>query len=596
MQNEDLCALIAATKSGAMSRRTFIGRLAALGISAPLAGMVLANHGVAFAQPASAYKPTKAGGGGPLKILQWQGPTLLNPHLSSGSKDWHASNVFYEPLAGWDSDGNLVPILAERIPSLDNGDLAADARSVIWRLKKGVRWHDGMPFTADDCVFNWEYASDPATSAYSISAYRDITVEKLDDHAIRIVFAKPTPFWADAFVGSRGMILPRHLFERYKGAKAREAPNNLKPVGTGPYLFVDFKPGDLLLGRINPTYHVPERPHFDTIEIKGGGDAVSAARAVLQTGDYDFVYNMQVEEAILQRLEAAGKGRVEVVPSGHIEHIQINFADPWTEIDGERSSPKSRHPILADKAVRQALALLLDRNTIARVVYGRDATATANFVNTPARYASKATSWEFSIDKANALLDAAGWKRGADGVREKDGRRLKFVFQSAANSLRQKTQAVFKQSCDKAGISLELKSVDSSVFFSSDAGNPDTFGHFYADLQMYTSPVTQPDPALFMQQFLPDQVSHKGNRWQNRNITRWVSPEYEATYRAAETELDPAKRRDLLIRLNDLVIDDVVVIPVIIRRILAGSKAKLVAPMSPWDTYVWNLSAWYLDG
>jgi len=595
MQEDELRRLVDATRCSRISRRAFVQRMVAAGISAPIAGMILAHNGVAFAQPINAYKPTKAGGGGTLKVLQWQGPTLLNPHLSSGSKDWHASNVFYEPLAGWDMEGNLVPILAEVVPSLENGGVAKDLTSVTWKLKKNVKWHDGTPFTADDCVFNWEYASNPATSAYSISAYRNTRVEKLDPYTVRISFEKPTPFWADAFVGSRGMIIPKHLFEAYQGAKAREAPNNLKPVGTGPYIFVEFKPGDLLLGKINPSYHVVNRPHFDAIEIKGGGDAVSAARAVLQTGDYDFVYNMQVEEAILKRLEAAGRGKVEVVPSGHIEHIQVNFADPWTEVDGERASPARKHPILGDKAVRQALNLLLDRETLQKVVYGRDATATANFVNAPPRYVSKKNSWEFNIEKASALLDGAGWKRGADGIREKDGKRMKFVFQTAANSLRQKTQAVFKQACEKVGISLELKSVDSSVFFSSDPGNPDTFGHFYADLQMYTSPVTQPDPALFMQQFLPEQVSHKGNKWQNRNVTRWVSKDFEEAFKAAESEVDPVKRTALLIKLNDLVIEDVVVIPVIVRRILAGMKKNLVAPMSPWDTYVWDLSGWYLE-
>ena len=104
------------------------------------------------------------------------------------------------------------------------------------------------------------------------------------------------------------MVIPKHLFEQYKGANSREAPANLAPVGTGPYLFVDFKPGDLVQGKINPNYHMPNRPYFDAIEMKGGGDAVSAARAVLQTGEYDFAWNMQVEDEILKRLEDGRQG------------------------------------------------------------------------------------------------------------------------------------------------------------------------------------------------------------------------------------------------------------------------------------------------
>src|SRR5689334_16100510 len=127
-------------------------------------------------------------------------------------------------------------------------------------------------------------------------------------------------FWARAFVGPLGMVLPKHLFEPYKGARSPEAPANLAPIGTGPYLFVGFKPGDLLQGRLNPNYHVENRPHFDTLEMKGGGDAVSAARAVLRTGEYDVAFDMAVEDAILKRLETGGKGRAVITPTGSGEH------------------------------------------------------------------------------------------------------------------------------------------------------------------------------------------------------------------------------------------------------------------------------------
>ena len=194
------------------------------------------------------------------------------------------------------------------------------------------------------------------------------------------------------------------------------------------------------------------RPHFDAIEMKGGGDAVSAARAVLQTGEFDYAWNMQVEDEILTRLEKGGKGRVIISHGGNIEHIQLNSTDPWTEVDGERSSLKTTHPILSDPAVRQALALLIDRDSIQKHIYGRTGAATANFVNNPARFASKTTKCEFNVDKANQILDAAGWKKGADGIRAKDGKKLKFVFQTSINAPRQKTQAIVKQACQKAGI------------------------------------------------------------------------------------------------------------------------------------------------
>ncbi len=595
MDERELRELIAQVKLGRMSRRSFVQTMVGLGLTAPLATQMLAYSGVALAQPASAYKPTRRGGGGALKLLWWQGATLLNPHFAVGTKDQEGSRIFYEPLAAWDAGGNLIPILAAETPSVQNGGLSRDGTSVTWKLKRDVQWHDGKPFSADDVMFNWEYAADPATASVWIGSYKDIKVDKLDSHTVKVTFQKPTPYWADPFVGTRGMIIPKHLFGPYAGAKSREAPANLRPVGTGPYVFVDFKPGDMVRGQLNPNYHLPNRPHFDTIEMKGGGDAVSAARAVLQTGEFDYAWNMQVEDEILLRLEESGKGRSEITPGANIEHIQLNNTDPWTEVDGERSSAKTKHPLLSDPAVRRALSMLVDRASVQKHIYGRTGLATSNFLNNPERFRSKNTTWEFNVDKANQLLDAAGWKRGSDGIRVKDGRKLKLVYQSSINAPRQKTQAIVKQACQKAGIDVEIKAVTASVYFSSDVANPDTYTKFYCDIQMYTTTMPQPDPGLFMDQFVSWQIAGKDNKWQGRNITRWRNDEYDKAYRAAEGEIDPVKRAALFVRMNDLVIENQVVIPVAYRPRVSAVSHKLRAPLSGWDNDLWNLRDWYKD-
>jgi peptide/nickel transport system substrate-binding protein len=564
-----------------------------LGLTAPMAAQMLSYAGMAHAQGPSTYKPTRRGGGGALKMLWWQGATLLNPHFAVGTKDQEGSRIFYEPLGAWDQDGNLIPMLAAEAPSLQNGGVARDGKSVTWKLKQGVQWHDGKPFTADDVVFTWEYASDPAAATVTIGTYKDIKVEKLDTYTVRVHFQKPTPFWGDPFCSTRGMIIPKHLFEDFRGAKSRDAPTNLKPVGTGPYRFVDFKPGDMVRGQLNPTYHMPNRPHFDTIEMKGGGEAISAARAVLQTGEFDYGWNIQVEDEILKRLEDGGKGSAAITPGANIEHIGINNTDPWKDVGGERSHAKTPHPVLTDKAVRQALNLLVDRAGTQQHIYGRTGVATANFLNNPERFRSRNTKFEFNVEKANALLDAAGWKRGPDGIRAKDGKKLKFVFQTSINAPRQKTQQIVKQACQKAGIDLELKAVTASVYFSSDVANPDTYTKFYCDLQMYTTTMTQPDPEVFMDQFCSWQVATKENKWQGRNINRWVNDEYDKAWRAAENELDPVKRAALFIRMNDLIVADQAVIPVVYRPRVSVVSHRLKASLSGWDNDLWNLRDWY---
>jgi peptide/nickel transport system substrate-binding protein len=596
MDERQLRAMIADVKDGKLSRRAFVQRMVAIGLTAPLAAQMLASSGVkAQTRSEFEYKPTKRGGGGALKVLWWQGATLLNPHFAVGTKDQEGSRIFYEPLAGWDPDGELVPMLAAEIPSRENGGLAADGKSVTWKLKRGVQWHDGKPFTADDVLFNYQYAKDPATAAVTVGSYQDVEVDKLDDYTVRVRFQKPTPFWADAFVGTRGMLLPKHLFADYIGAKSRDAPANLKPVGTGPYKFVDFKPGDMVRGEINTNYHLPNRPYFDSIEMKGGGDAISAARAVIQTGEYDYAWNMQVEDEILLRLEKGGKGRAEITAGGNIEHIQLNNTDPWTEVDGERSSAKTKHPLFSDPAVREAMGLLVDRAAVQEHIYGRTGVATGNFLNNPSKFISKNLKWEFNVEKANQVLEAAGWKKGPDGIRAKDGKKLKLVYQTSINTPRQKNQAIVKQACQKVGIDVELKSVTASVFFSSDVANPDTYTKFYCDIQMYTTTMTQPDPELFMNQFASWEVATKENKWQGRNITRYSSEEYDKTYRAAQGELDPVKRAALFIAMNDMVCKNNVVVPVVYRPRVAAISSKLRAPISGWDNDFWNLRDWYRE-
>ena len=590
-REQELRQMIEDVRQGQLPRRSFIQHLVGLGLTAPMASMLLMNAGLAQAQTIP-YKPTKRGGGGTLRVLYWQAAVHLNPHYAGGTKDQDASRIFYEPLAGYDDSGNLIPQLAAEIPSKANGGLSTDGKSVIWKLKKGVTWHDGKPFTADDVVFTAAYAGDPAASMVTVATYKDITVTKLDAHTVRIDYPKPTPFWAEAMVGVTGLILPKHVFEPFMGAKSRDNPANTKPVGTGPYKIVDFKPGDTLRAEAYAGYHIANQPFFDALEVKGGGDATSAARAVLQTAEYDVGWNLAVEDEILKRLEAAGKGKMEFKAGSDIEFVALNVTDPWNEVDGERASAKSKHPAFSDKVVRDAMSLLIDRKGIQEVIYGRGAVATSNFLNNPPRFRSNNTKYEFNIDKAIALLEGAGWKKGADGIRAKGNVKLKFVYQTSVSGPRQKCQAIIKDACTKAGIDLELKSVVASVFFGGDFANPDTYQKFWTDMQMFTTTMTQPDPQYFMEQFTSSQHSQKANKWASRNLVRWTNKDYDDTFAAAQVELDPVKRAAMFIKLNDLVVNDGYVIPLFARPRPVGVVNKMTIHSSAWDSLTWAIGYW----
>jgi peptide/nickel transport system substrate-binding protein len=584
--------LIGDVQAGRVGRRQFVRAMVGLGLTAPMAADMLTAGGVSAGPQSEAFAPARRGGGGNLRILMWDAPTFLHPHFGRGLRDFTASRIFYEPLAVAAADGSFVPVLADEMPSRANGGVARDGLWVVWRLKRNAAWHDGTPFTADDVIFNWEFAADPATAASSRAAYDEIArVDKLDSHTVKVVFKRPQPFWTRAFAGDG--LLPRHVFERHKGAGAREALGTVKAVGTGPYRVVDFKPGDAIAAELNPHYHLANRPFFDRLEVKGGGDAVSAARAVLQTGEYDFGHYILAEEDVLRRVEGGTRGKLLTVPGSGVSHIQCNQSDPWRPVEAERSSAGFAHPCLGEAVVRTAVSLLVDRASIQEHLVGRNGQITANFLNAPERFRSTATSWEFNVDKAGQLLGEAGWVRGPDGVRVKNGRRLKLVFQAAVSPSVQKVQMVVKQAAAAAGIELEVKAVPSSVFFSSDPGSPDTNVRFLADLQMYTV-FTGLDPQLFMAQFVSWEIPSRENKWTGRNLTRWRNEEYDRLWRQAETELDPVKRAALFIRMNDLVVRTSVVIPVTWRNTVHAVSNQLggVEP-NGWDSIFGRIAYWH---
>ncbi|MEM7761878.1 MAG: peptide ABC transporter substrate-binding protein [Cyanobacteria bacterium P01_A01_bin.40] len=531
-----------------------------------------------------------------LKLLYWQAPTILNPHLSTGFKDAEASRISLEPLASFDNEANLIPVLAESIPTMDNGGVAKDGKSVTWKLKQNIKWSDGEPFTAEDVVFTYNFLSNPEVGAVSAGTYEVVaSVEAIDDYTVKVNFKEVNPAWSLVFVGGEGMILPQHIYQSFNGGNARSAPANLKPIGTGAYRVVDFRPGDTVIYEPNPEFRQREQLGFERIELKGGGDATSAARAVLQTGDADFAYNLQVEAPVLDKLAAAGQGKVVSNYGALMERLIINHSDPnQVAPSGERSSVDFPHPFFSDRTVRQALALAVDRDTIAEQLYGVTGKATPNFLVAPPEYASANTSYEYNPQLAQQLLDQAGWQdSNGNGTRDKDGIEMQLVFQTSVNPLRQKTQAVIKQGLQSIGVGVELKSIDPSVYFSSDSSNTDTVERFYADLQMFTTGNTSPDPAAYMNFATCAQIPQQANNWSGDNNSRYCNPEYDRLWQAASQELDPEKRQQLLIEMNDLLIENTVVIPLVHRAdVMAFGNSLTGYEPTAWDMRTWDIMNW----
>ncbi|HMM43589.1 MAG TPA: peptide ABC transporter substrate-binding protein, partial [Thermomicrobiales bacterium] len=537
-----------------------------------------------------------------LRLLVWQAPTIFNTHFSQGDKDGLAARLILEPLVNLNSDGSLQPVLAAEVPSLENGGVAADGMSVTWKLKPDVVWSDGEPFTAEDVEFTWQYATNPDVAATTFATYDVISeVEVVDEHTITFKFAEPNPAWFTSFAGSfNGAVLPKHILADVLGPEARNAPFNLNPVGTGPYKVKEFRPGDTVLYEINENFREPDKPFFPEVELKGGGDATAAARAVLQSGETDYSWNLQIEKAVAEQMAASASTGVLVATKGNsVEQLLLNFADPNTEVDGARSEPTTEHPIFKDKQVRDAIRISSDRETIATQLYGEAGTASPNTLVAPTSFDSPNTSMEYDLEKAAALLDEAGWILDGN-TRKKDGKELALSYMTTVNPVRQKTQEILKQSWEQIGMSIELRAIDAGVFFSSDAGNPDTISHFYADIGMFTNGPVSPYPLDYMSGFKSNEpetdIAQKSNSWSGNNYNRWVNEDFNKLWLQAKTELDPDTQAELFIGMNDLVVNEVVRIGLVHRNGLTGFSNRLKGHVdSSWEMEVYDIENWYAE-
>lgn len=601
-------------KSGALSRRAFIERATALGMGAGVA-MYCANAVTAQtpspqASPGAGTIPDggtdgqERGAGGELKILQWQAPSQLNGLTATGDKDNLASGPVMESLLIRLPDGTLAPNLVTAVPSLENGALAEDLTSVTYTLTDGLLWSDGEPVTSADVEFTVKWAQTGENGAINKSIYDLITgVEVVDDTTITLSYDQPNPSWADSFTGQgSGAVLPKHVLDG--ASKDQLDAFRAKPIGTGPYKVDNFVANDRVTYVVNENYRFPNKPYFNKVTLKGGGDANAAARATVQTGEYDFAWNLAVEPDVAKEMESDdSKGIFLVSPGLGVERINFNFSDPNKEVDGQRSEMNTPNPKLSDKAVRQAFTIGVDRELIAnKFFFGGDAEpAVANILSGIPALESPNTTLEFDQEKAAKLLDDAGWTMDGD-VRKKDGVELSLVLYTTVSAVRQKIQAVVKSNLEKIGFKIDLQQIDSAVFFDGAAGNDQNNTHFYQDTNLYQSSVTAPPPVAYMVRWYSGgkdrhEVAQKSNQWTGRNIQRYINDDYDAVYEQAMVESDPEKSADLFIQMNDILYNDYAVMPLARGGKKTGISRRLnqdTIAMSSFEFDYWNIANWNL--
>jgi peptide/nickel transport system substrate-binding protein len=567
--------------------------------------------------PAAAATPAPTswrGQGGMLRIAIPKAPESLNSHQTDWAWDGDAARLILEPLAAIGPDGSPIPVLAAEIPTIANGGVAKDFMSVTWKLKQGITWSDGSAFTASDVVFTYQYCANEQTACSDSYAFAEAAkVEALDPATVKITWRRPTPYPYRMFAGLNGAILQKQQFGACVGARAKSDPAcqraNRAPIGTGPYKLRAFNSsdGDVVVYDINEHYRDPNRPFFREVRITVISDYIAAARAVFESGTADFApYLVPVDAAILKPLIEIGKGEWLVAPTSFVERLVLNRANPDPALGDKRSEPDQPHPFLSDPRVRRALALAIDRQAIAEQVYrmGLPMSPSCEMVVTEPYIAPRAIyggrhRCDPDIEGARKLLDAAGWTTGADGIRRKHGVRMTIVYQTSilpqAPPVRQKVQELVKAAWEQLGIEVQTKGVNYQAFFSDDANNPETVYHFYADVEEFANGYDYPDPANYLCGWSSDQIARKSNNWSGSNLERFASAEYDLLCARLSVETDPAKRRELVLRMNDILVEDVVVIPLgTSGGNLAAAYARRISgiDIDPWDSVMWNIADW----
>jgi peptide/nickel transport system substrate-binding protein len=487
------------------------------------------------------------------------------------------------------------------VPSVENGLLAADFSSATLKLQEGLLWSDGTPVTAADIVFTWQWVTTESNAATSFGAWDTIaSLEATDDLTVVAAFKNPSIIWFEPFTGGyNGNLYPAHAFGNDPANK--NDAFLLAPIGTGPYKIEEFLPNESATYVINEHYREPNKPFFSRILLKGGGDPASAARAVMQTAEYDYAWNLQVEPEVLRQIEGDGsKGHVYSARGTTVESLNFNFSDPNTEVDGQVSQKDTPHPIFSDLAVRQALNLAVQRDVISTRLYTENEPPTANLLAGIAAWDSPNTSWEFNLDEANRILDDAGWVRDGD-VRKKDGVELAFNFYTSVTPVRQKTQLIVQEAFQQLGAKVELEQVDSAFFFSSAPDQTQNFYHMFWDLDMWTNGPYSSLPITYLNRWYAgengENIAQRENDWSKDNTQRYQNPEFNALYEQLleVTTVEEADR--LLIAANDLLIQDVAAIPILnltvgVYAISPRVSNDNVANGPSFVLALWNIANW----
>lgn len=506
----------------------------------------------ALAVGLAACSPAQGDGGGSganrALIALVQEPGALNHLFSTQSGSELTQALVQEPMFTISETGEYTPWLAKDIPSQENGLISEDGKTVTFTIKDGVKWSDGEPFTADDLAFTIEAIQNPDSATFAEPEYGAIeSATVVDEGTLEVKFSEPTPSFLNLFQ----VTLPKHAFE--SSTIAQDDPQVRLPLGTGPFVLKEWKSGDSITLDRNDDYWLdPALPKLDGVTIKISPDREATMNAFV-AGEFDSVFFFT--GADFENLTAQEESGAPITTSisdqpWFVEWLWLNHSD-----GGDLGTP---HPVLGDPAIREAIDRGIDRQSIIDDVLGGFGSLTGSFAYSGVG-AVESEPAPYDPEKASAVLDAAGWVPGSDGIREKDGVRASLTFQTiAGDHVRELYQQIIQQNMADIGIELVIENVPSNRLFDSrDQGGLLATGDF--DLAMSRAGYA-PDPSDWISQFTTASIPSDDNPT-GVSTAFWSNAEYDDLAKRISSEMDPDRRAELISELNDVFTGDRVAIP-----------------------------------
>lgn len=545
------------------------------------------------AQPTEAPKPTEApqptsapstGGNKVITIAYTQEPSALNPIYMN---QWFASNLLDlfldNALITFNDKNEAMPWIAKEIPTIENGGISKDGKVLTFNLRDDVKWSDGTPLTADDYVFTWQMIMSDKNKVSSRDPF-ETKVEKVeakDPYKLVVTFKEPYAPWMTTIfsrVNSTSAI-PKHILEPVfqKDGTLDNADWNRNPtVGVGPFLFKEWESGSHLTFQANPDFWMG-KPKADQIFFRIVPDD-AAQLAAIKAGDVDVgVFISPSDVPDLQKL-----GTLDVAK------VQSGYKESWFFNMSAEDATKG-HPALQDANVRRAVVMAVDRDKIDQeLMYGLTKPALTFWDGMPQADPS-IQPIKFDPEGAKKLLDDAGWKVGADGIREKDGVKLKLRYVTTTREVRKNTQAIVQQQWKDVGIDTELVNHPSEVFFNSygDKG-PVATGQYDVAQWSYNPNFPDPDVPAWLCSEIPSDKNPPGNNWEFV-----CDKELDALFQKQAQTVDAKARTDIFHQIQKIMTDKVYWVSIwddpdlwTISKNTTGIKFSGATPF--WNSYEWD--------